>query len=233
MVVRCDLTTCAGTGSVADLAAEFFRLAFKVPGRDVLWARAAGVVKLALWAVPGLLPVAWWGAREQVGDAWWRALASSAALTLVAYLFVAYDQGHGWGYRYFHSAWGVLPLLGAAFLAREVAARERVRRMMFVAVVASLLALTPLRFVQVRMFIDAHLAQIPRVHSSARFEVVFVRSGAGYYSLDLVRDDPFLRGRRWILISRGQTEDEQFVHVLFPSARLAAQNDVASVWQID
>ena len=32
------------------------------------------------------------------------------------FLFVWADQGHGWGFRYFHSAWLALPLLATAFL---------------------------------------------------------------------------------------------------------------------
>jgi hypothetical protein len=233
MWVRCDLMACAGTGSAMDLVQDLFQSSFRMPGRDVLWARIAGLLKLALWGAPGLLPLAWWGARARRGQAWWRALMAATALTLIAYLFVAYDQGHGWGYRYFHSAWGALPLLGAAALTTPGHGRETLRRVVFLACFASSLALTALRFVQVRTFIDAHLGQIPASQRTARLEVVFVRIGAGYYSVDLVQNDPFLRGARWILISRGRAEDEQFVRRMFPSARLGAQNDVASVWQID
>src|SRR5258708_28116678 len=33
------------------------------------------------------------------------------SLTFCAYFFVSLDQGHGWGYRYFHGAFGVIPIL--------------------------------------------------------------------------------------------------------------------------
>jgi hypothetical protein len=105
--------------------------------------------------------------------------------------------------------------------------------MLFAVCVASSLALTAVRFVQVRTFIDRHLGQIPGAARTARLEVVFVRIDAGYYTVDLVQNDPFLRGVRWMLISRGRTEDEEFVRSLFPSARLGAENDVATVWHIE
>lgn len=39
-------------------------------------------------------------------------------LTLFGYFLVPVDQGHGWGYRYFYSAWMALPLLSTAALFR-------------------------------------------------------------------------------------------------------------------
>ena len=67
--------------------------------------------KLWLWAVPGLLILALVGLARARSDIRIRLMAWSAALTFFAYLFLPADQGHGWGYRYFHSVWFVLPLL--------------------------------------------------------------------------------------------------------------------------
>ena len=53
-----------------------------------------------------------------------RLLVQSAVLTFAGYLFVRFDQGHGWGYRYFHSAWGVIPILaGCAMTPRRSCGR--------------------------------------------------------------------------------------------------------------
>jgi len=234
--VQCQVGVCANGpthGSIAAFTGELWQFAFRLPSSELLWARAAGLLKLVLWAVPGLLPLAWWGARERVHHAWWRALAGSAALTLLGFLFVPYDQGHGWGYRYFHSAWGTLPLFAAAALSATVPRREALRRTMLAAGLASVVVLNGLRLAQVRAFIDGQLAQIPPAAPGAGFEVVFVHIDAGYYSVDLVQNDPFLRGRRWVLISRGRREDERWIQRTFPSAQLRSRTPVADVWRMD
>jgi hypothetical protein len=105
--------------------------------------------------------------------------------------------------------------------------------MVLVASLASLFLCNGLRFVQVQSFIDDDLGQIPDPPRAARFEIVFVRADRGYYTVDLVQNDPFLRGRRWMLLSRGPVEDERFLRRNFPTARLGAENDVATVWQVD
>src|SRR2546430_11346262 len=51
-------------------------------------------------------------------------LAASALVTILGFLFVPYDQGHGWGFRYFHSAWMTLPVLAAAALTPRRLARS-------------------------------------------------------------------------------------------------------------
>jgi hypothetical protein len=205
--------------------------AFAGPTRAMFWNRGAGLVELVLWASPGLIPLAvmgYWTLRQQPAA---RVLAASAVLTLAAYFFVAFDQGHGWGYRYFHSAWGTLPLFAACALTAPEGAS--LRRLAAVAALGSLVLGNGLRFAQVRTFIDGHLAQIPRPPQQARLEIVFIRADRGYYSQDLVQDDPFLEGRRWVLFSHGPQQDEEFMQRAFPGARLAASGEVASVWQLD
>jgi hypothetical protein len=200
---------------------------------EFLWARAAGWAELALWAVPGLLGVALVGFWMRKRDPRVQLLAWSALLTLVAYLFVPFSQGHGWGFRYFHSAWGVLPLFGAAALSEPSLYRGFLARMLLIATLASLIVCNGLRFLQVRSFIDDQLAQIPDPPGRGSFQIVFVRMQRGYYTVDLVQDDPFLRGNRWMLLSHGDREDEGFIRGHFPAARIAAENEVATVWQVD
>jgi hypothetical protein len=234
--VQCCVGVCAqgaAHGSIAAFARELWSFAFRWPSAELVWARAAGLLKLALWAVPGLLPLAWRGARERMHDGWWRALAAFAALTLLGYLFVPYDQGHGWGYRYFHSAWGTLPLFGAAALSAPASGRDGLRRTMLAACVTSLIVLNGVRFAQVRAFIGEHLRQIPSPARNARLEVVFVHTDQGYYSIDLVQNDPFLRGARWILISQGRSQDERCIHRAFHTARLRASSTVADIWSLE
>jgi hypothetical protein len=191
--VQTDAPGALGAVHVSSLAATLFGLAFALPPPDVLWVRFAGLVKLLLWAAPGLLPLAWLGGVTAVRNPDPRReplllLALSALLTFAAYLFVPYDQGHGWGYRYFHSAWGTLPLLAAFFLVQEPVHFARIRGAVIFAALASLLLGTALRLAQVRGYIDQHLAQIPPSPAS-RKQLVFVRAGRGCG----VREDPLAR----------------------------------------
>lgn len=211
---------------------DLWEVAFARPSMDLLMRRTINTAELTLWAVPGLLVIAAFAAWRFRASRPVQLLTWSAALTFIAYVFVPYDQGHGWGYRYFHSAWGVLPLLaGAALGAADVV--PFLRRMMWFAAVMSLVGGNALRFHQVRTYIDAHLAQIPNTDGSTPLEVVFVRIDQGYYTVDLVQNDPFMNGRRWILISRGDQADEEFMRQSFPRSHLAARGKASTVWQID
>jgi hypothetical protein len=221
-------TAAHGAGAALDAMA---RIAFALPSLDTLWSRAVNLTELSLWAVPGLLVLACLGAIRGHGDPLLRPITAGALLTLAAFLFVPYDQGHGWGYRYFHAAWGALPLLAAAALEHS-AAGPGLRRMALVAAAGSLLLGNAMRLSQVRTFIDAQLRQIPAAPSPSRFEVVFLRPDRGYYTLDLVQNDPFLENDRWILISHGPDEDAQFMN-RFPNARRVVRTNVAELWQID
>jgi hypothetical protein len=125
-------------------------------------------------------------------------------------------------------------LLAAAALELEPAeSGDALRRFGLAACVASLLLATGLRFYQVRAFIDGQLAQVPRARAQGKLEVVFLRMDRGYYTVDLVQNDPFLDGARWILLSFGRAEDERFMRRFFPAARMAGLSNIGSVWEID
>src|SRR5439155_4840487 len=104
LLVRSRLAGSTGQGrGPLQLAAGLARIAFSAPGFDLVLARAAGLVELILWAAPGLLLVACWGAvrsMRRAGDRRLSLLALSAACTLAGYMFVPFNQGHGWGFRY-------------------------------------------------------------------------------------------------------------------------------------
>ena len=219
-----------------ELAGHLARIAFSGPSVELVLARAAGLVELILWAAPGLLLVASWAALRALrrrGDRPLSLLALSGACTLLGYLFVPFNQGHGWGFRYFHSAWGVVPLLAAAFLTSPDVQKTLLPRAMLLCAGMSLALGTGLRFAQVRSFMDGHLAQLPRAATSSDRRVVFVRRDRGYYSQDLVQNDPFLDGSRWILLSTGDESDAEWMRRAFPSSRRIAANEVATVWAVE
>jgi len=221
-------TAARGLGAVASMLR---RLAFELPSTESLWSRAVNLSELALWASPGLLALAGLGAAWRRAEPAVRLISASALVTFLGYLFVPYDQGHGWGYRYFHAAWAALPLLAAAAL-EHPSAGAALRRMGLVAALASLLLANAMRFSQVRTFIDAQLRQVPRATTPSRMEVVFLRPDRGYYTVDLVQNDPFLDGSRWVLLSRGPEEDARLM-ARFRGARRAIRTAVAELWQID
>jgi hypothetical protein len=215
-----DVLAVAGGGAAA---------AFTFPDAAVLDARLHGLAKLVIWAVPGLVPfAAWacWKLRKQQPVA---LLGLSALTTLVAYFFVPFDQGHGWGYRYFHSAWGIVPLAAAGVLASERPPRQ-LGHFLLLCAAGSLLLGTGLRFAQMHDFIGEHLAQLPPAAASR--EVVFVNIERGYYTVDLVQDDPFLRNRRWLFLSHGGASDAALMARMLPDARPTLSTPVATVWTV-
>ena len=233
MWVRAQVSTAAEVSAqgVGGTLSALRHLAFAWPSLDVLGDRAINFAELTNWAVPGLVALACAGAWQLRRNPLLRMFALSALATFAAYLFVPYDQGHGWGYRYMHAAWAALPLLAAGCV--EAAREASLRRALALAAAASLLLATALRFVQVRTFIDGQLAQLPASPRPAPLEVILLRTDRGYYTQDLVQNDPFMEGTRWILFSRGPAEDARFMRGSFKGARLAVHTDIADLWQIE
>ena len=74
---------------------------FRVPALNTLEDRLMALAKMWIWAVPGMLVVSLLGLRRSGHDVRVRLLAWSAVATLVGFLFVPVDQGHGWGFDTF------------------------------------------------------------------------------------------------------------------------------------
>ncbi len=201
----------------------------ELPSADFLARRYLGFLKLFLWAVPGLPILAILGYRKVRHRVRFRLFGWSAVATIVFFLFVLFDQGHGWGYRYFHSAWAVLPLLGAAALADS---SPRWRSLVGTAALLSLFAGTYLRCDQVHRFLDRHLAQVATVEDSVA-QVRFVALAGGYYVQDLIQNDPFLRGPVWTFMSVGRQRDAELIERLFPDARLAVDRGNSTAWVVE
>ncbi|MDP1613825.1 MAG: hypothetical protein Q8M11_22410 [Sulfuritalea sp.] len=172
----------------------------QMPDESIVYARLGGLVKLWLWATPMLLLLAWWGGRESKHNGI-RLLGASALVTFFGYFLIRFDQGHGWGYRYFHSAWGVLPILGAAGVLKLVTMPDeglRWARTLAAMALVSVLAANGLRFFQMGGFMAGHLAQSPP--QTAAESRLAMHSGRGYYAYDLIQNDPWLRGSSVILL---------------------------------
>ncbi|HRE16060.1 MAG TPA: hypothetical protein PLW86_03205, partial [Rhodocyclaceae bacterium] len=207
-----ELATSAMPTSFFDNAVHVFRAYtgfLSWPDELLIYKRLGGVTKLWLWASPLLLLLAWVGGRneKQMGL---RLLGLSALVTFFAFFFVRFDQGHGWGYRYFHSAWGVLPIF-AALGAMKLVEREGtvVRAQLLVLTLFSLTALNALRLVQVNDFMIQHLAQFPpRLEGGKR---IVLHNGRGYYAYDLIQNDPWLRGNEIVLLYGDEAERKKLL----------------------
>lgn len=183
--------------------------------------------KLWVWAVPALIVVAAlgvWRLRSERGL--WVAIAASGFATYLGYLYIPFDQGHGWGYRYFHQAWLVLPLFTVAALRSQP--QPALSGYLAGCAVLSLTLLTAFQALQVNTFIARHLNQMPPVSAGVR--VVIINPLTGYYAWDLVQNDPFLRDRVILLMSRGAPADRALMAKVFPKYELLSADRRASLW---
>ncbi len=128
--------------------------------------------------------------RQQpiVQDAAWSCVA-----TFGFYYFFLYDQGNGWGYRYFHGTLSCFILLAVAgwdSLGREIGA-PAARRYLTAGVVASLLVALPLRCYQAESYIGPFARAAEAIHALPA-QLVGVNLLGTWYGADLIRNDPFL-----------------------------------------
>lgn len=211
---------------------------FQIPTRALVIARAIGLIKICIWAMPGFIVLASLALRNQNLHGIRGIFLASAIFTLMGYLLVPFDQGHGWGYRYFHAAWLTLPVLGGLGVQKLVqnqdqSEKARVFGFLLVTVVGSLLIALPLRALQVESFIDSHLQQIPAHIPDNSRQVVFIHISCGSYSADLVQNNPFLLGNEIRLVSQGPQLDAQMAEALGAHPQLALSSGCGDRWHLD
>ncbi len=197
---------------------------FVLPSGELLSVRLLAIFKILAWAVPGLIVLAMSAWPQARANLWMRLLTSSLATLFCAYFFISYPQGHGWGYRFIHPAWFVFPVIAAFAIQHRLneskppqdAAPYVLRRQFFaVAVALSLFVLLPIRAWQANSLIQHILTQIPGSPLGQK-SILFINTKEGYYTSDLVQNDPFLRNTAWKLIARDPVSDvtlaRQFLH---------------------
>jgi hypothetical protein len=197
--------------------AATLRSAFTLPDAEILNMRVASAAKLWVWALPCLFYFALLGYLRLRNNRHVRLLMQSAVCTFAGYLFVQFDQGHGWGYRYFHSAWGVIPILAACSLSGRSETGRGLVTFMGAAAVLSLFILVPYQLMQMDRFITRHLAMIPALKRPGG-NVYFIDFRGGYYIADMIQMDPLLRSEDLYLATRGSQLDEQLIRQNWPGA---------------
>lgn len=226
----------APSGS-GDLSGMWQTLAvFSLPDQSVLLARMIGIAKTWVWSVPGLLILAAAGAWKGWPQPALRLLTMSAIVTLLGYFLVPVDQGHGWGYRYFHSAWIALPILAAGALTENKTSVRRsvfedcgARAFVMTCAVLMVLISVPIRAFQVRSLIAFDVAQISGYHGSEP-RVVLIDPNYVFYGLDLVQNDPWLRGDVIRLVSHGRNNDAAMMAQNFPDLHEVFTDLKTAVW---
>jgi hypothetical protein len=198
--------------------------AFALPDKNLLFARLIGVAKIWVWAVPGLLLLAVVGARRLWDNIYCRLLVYSALCTFTGFLFVPVDQGHGWGFRYFHTAWVALPLLAAGSIRNEDTRLFLVR-----CALVTLVLGVGLRGWQIHDFIAHALTQVPAYAGTER-RMVIIDPTTAYYGADLVQNDPWLRTNEVRMITRGQQDDDAMMKKYFPELHPVYADRYGTVW---
>ncbi|HEX2649775.1 MAG TPA: hypothetical protein VHN19_07535 [Burkholderiales bacterium] len=204
-----------------------------LPGEALALARVAGLTKVWTWAAAGLLVLSACGLASARASTPVKLLAAAALTTFFGYFFFPFDQGHGWGFRYFHSAWFVLPLLAGLCIARAQPAGD-VRGMAAWLVALSLLFANGARLAEVETFVRGHLEQVPPLARPAprgEREVVFVQPGSGFYVDDLVQNDPLLRGTRIVMVSGGEAANAALMTRRFPGFVKRSSGDWGEQWR--
>jgi hypothetical protein len=234
----------AAKSGLADSVMSNFRV-FSLPDTTVLLSRTIALAKVWVWSVPGLLILAGFGAVFRRGNVICKLFAASALTTLIAYMFFSQDQGHGWGNRYFHSAWMALPLLATAAVYRPVGMKDTSadstpeRAAMFAdqatkSYVAGCIILTLLfgvgfRAWQMQRFMANDLSQLPHYDGTER-RVVLIDTRGSFYGGDLVQNDPWLRGNVIRMYSHGQGADADMMARNFPDLHQVYSDRQGTVW---
>jgi hypothetical protein len=214
---------------------------FSLPNATVVLARLIGIAKTWVWAVPGLMILAAAGAVRWRQDALCRLFTASALLTLLGYFLVPVDQGHGWGYRYFHSAWMALPLLATGALFRPARIRndasshsrpfEDGETKSFVAacMLLTLVFGVGFRAWQLEDFMARDISQVPQYTGTER-RIVILEGRHSFYGGDLVQNDPWLRLHEIRMYSHGAEADERMMAQYYPELHRVYADRYGTVW---
>jgi hypothetical protein len=208
---------------------------FMWPNVTLLNMRTAALVKMWVWTLPCLFVFAVMGGLSHRDNRYVRLLAQSAILTFVGFLFVRFDQGHGWGYRYFHSAWGAVPILAGCAMTARAGDRQDARSSLMAfagaSAILNLVIVMPFQMHQIREIVSQHLAQLPAAKRPGN-NVYFIHPRGGFYVADMVQVDPLLRQPDLFFVSHGSELDERLIRRNWPNAALIARTHAADQWYL-
>lgn len=196
--------------------------AFVLPSIGLLTVRAYALWKTLVWTAPGLLLAACILRPETSIQ---RVLLGAFVLTFAFYFFVPFDQGHGWGYRYLHSAWALVPVAAAIFATQGVSAS---RSLATSSVIAGLLA-TPVFLWTTHNTISDSIALQPPISQNA-MSYVFIANRPSLYTIDLIRNYPSDSGRVIRMLDTDVEGDRKLIHQIAPNAKLHSADARGATW---
>jgi hypothetical protein len=221
------------------------RLIFHFPSLNTLLIRLMDQAKIWVWAAPGLTLLAGIGAWRWRHNTTCLVLGASVLTTVIGYLFFPWDQGHGWGNRYFHAAWLALPLLATAALFRPagipvaptpsaepspIMFEDAASRSYVMASVLLMLVLgVGWRGWEIEHFMADDLKQLPEYAGTER-RVVIIDDIVSFYGGDLVQNDPWLRGNEIRMYTQGAAANAAMMAEIFPTMHKVFADKHGWVW---
>lgn len=209
-------------GFVAGLISTMKKV-LTLPTESMLFARWLAVWKTWIWACPGLLLTLCIARKRSLQE---KLLLAAFMLTFIFFLFVPYDQGWGWGYRYIHPAWGALPVIAGVLATTSDSLRYWSGRIAF----AGLLA-TPIFLWQTHATIKHELSYRLSTPDTGNWIVFIALDTSGGYKDDLVQNPPGNHSTRY-LVSGGTEKDEALMAKFFPDAVEVQRDYRGSKWKI-
>lgn len=221
------------TQGIFDAIFDILAGLFSSPSPEMLLARSGGLLKIWLWASPLLVILAIAGLRYS-RHVVMRYLMASAISTLLAYYLIRFDQGMGWGYRYFHPAFLVLPMLAAVAVRHLEMKTDASRQWPALAATLALCGLSIMTSGYALLMerrVSSAIHDMPPAIANRSLKIL---SGRGYCATvrcDLLHNDPFLRGDV-VLIDKKQQMTQEDIGRLFPGARKVATNPYGTTYRL-
>jgi len=200
---------------------------FIFPDINMVIIRAYALCKMVIWTAPGLILLLFFVRPITLIQ---RILLCGLVFSFVFHLFIPYDQGHGWGYRYIHAEWGLVAI-GAGIFA--VSGYTFQRNFIAASLLAGLLA-TPVFALQTGRTIALSKSiqpALPATQDDSQF-FVFITPHAGLYTMDLIRNYPKDEGKIIRMVSYGAEEDAVLARQFSSEALQISVSSMGSVWQL-
>jgi hypothetical protein len=195
-----------------------------VPTLEILSLRFWELVRDWAWSAPGLMVLAWAGWRRTRGQIGLQLLGASFVSTVLLYALFPSGQGLGYGARYYHVAWGALPILAAVHLA--TIGWERLRNFTLAAALVALFMVVPLELNYGHNLADISAGPMSELSLSG-VNLCFVDFDKVRSPGLTLNNDPSTAGFI-VLISRGPQADQAVVDRYFPGARLVVRTSFGS-----
>lgn len=189
----------------------------------------AWVLKHEIWAFPGCTVLAFAGLWRQRSTPVARICILQIALVCLFYFgFVQFNQGHGWGARYFLSLWPALIIGILAFIQSTAQSSPRLGAFVFASCSLSLIFLLPVRLAQVEKFVGNFIQSDPCKNMLAG-EICLIDERPGY-TIDYIRNDPFFSDEKIRLFRKGGAADRPVLQGLLKQRDIRTQTPNGTVW---